>query len=46
MRRPGARRHVVLSAGTDAGDAHLAEALKVFSAVGEALLVDETHLTP
>lgn len=33
-----------LSAGTYAGEDHLAEAMKVFSGVGEALVVDEAHL--
>ncbi len=33
-----------LSAGTHAGADHLAEAMKVFSGVGEALVVDEAHL--
>jgi pyrroline-5-carboxylate reductase len=33
-----------LSAGTSADESHLAAALKVFSGVGEAIVVDETHL--
>jgi pyrroline-5-carboxylate reductase len=33
-----------LSAGTSADESHLAEALKLFSGVGEALVVEEAHL--
>jgi pyrroline-5-carboxylate reductase len=33
-----------LSAGAYAGEDHLAEAMKVFSGVGEALVLDEAHL--
>ena len=33
-----------LSAGQYAGEDHLAQAMKVFSGVGEALVVDEAHL--
>jgi len=33
-----------LAAGQYAGDAHLAEAMKLFSGVGEALVVPEAHL--